>query len=256
MSGFPSIGAYYPDSQSAQTPSDVAVVMPTIFRNDIVDAIQSIYDQDYTGRISICIGIDRSDHCHTIYRSLIDARPGNVSMLFLQLPYSTSIRHGGLYPAADGGGLRTILSYMANSRYIAYLDDDNMYMKNHVRELRAVIEGRTWASGQRLVVDKATQIPVGVDRWDSVGPDKGRFKASGGFVDPNCLMIDKLKVGDRLGRWSTTSSRHLGMFADRHFFQSISQELYCMVMKPTVIYRVDDEHNIFRKFIELGLEFP
>src|SRR3954467_3926359 len=115
---------------SSQAQTQVAVVIPTILRPCLETALQSVYAQEGVGRVQILIGVDRPGNPAALYRVLED-RPANVSALVLTLPYSTSVRHGGPHIATDGGALRVILSFMANSRYVAYLDDDNTWFPNH-----------------------------------------------------------------------------------------------------------------------------
>lgn len=243
-----SIGRYYPDSAPAQKPSDVAIVMPTVLRAQLPQALRSIYNQDYGGRIQINIGIDVSLGAITDHETVFAERPDNVSIVVVSLPYSTSVRHGGIHPASDGGSLRSILGYTANAQHIAFLDDDNTYLPNHISLVRKAIEGRVWASGQRILVDEDTDEHLAVDIWDSVGPNKGRFKNLGGFIDPNCLMVDKTRIGVALGQWSRADGGGTGVTADRAFFRSIAGGSYAMVMRPTVLYRIR-KTNIMRKFI-------
>ena len=94
-----------------QRPVDVAVIMPTIIRSTMKEALQSVFRQAHC-----CVNV--------IY-------PG----------YSTSVRHGGLHPAYDGGVLRCVLTYLANSRYVAYLDDDNWWADNHLSSMLAAKPG-------------------------------------------------------------------------------------------------------------------
>jgi hypothetical protein len=253
MSAYTSIGRFYADTRSPQEPADVAVIMPTILRPDLGRAVQSIYDQTYTGRIQICIGVDVAKGEIGDFDALFEARPDNVSILIVSLPYSTSVRHGGLHNAPyDGGAIRTVLGFIANSRHLAFLDDDNVYLPDHIERLRRAIEGKVWASGQRILVNQDTGEHLAIDRWDSVGPNKGRFAAQGGFIDPNCLMIDKLRVNTFLGLWAGLEDKPA--LVDRRFFQRIAGGSHAMVMKPTVLYGIK-RTNVLWRFIQENAEF-
>ena len=178
------LGQFFPDASPAQAPADIAVVMPTILRPVIIQAVESVFAQDYAGRIQLLIGVDKASGPREPLLELLSRRPPNLSVMMLELPYSSSVRHGGLHHATDGGSLRAILSLTANTRYVAYLDDDNAWRPNHVRALLAVMPGKAWAFSQRMLVDHEKGSELAVDRWDSVGPNKGRFAAQGGLRGP------------------------------------------------------------------------
>lgn len=250
-----SIGLYYPDATQAQKPSDVGVVIPTLLRPHLARALRSIYAQDFPRRIQIAIGVDVAvDGRLEDFEDVFAERPDNVSIIVCHLPYSTSIRHGGVHQALDGGALRSILGYMINARYVAFLDDDNSYLPEHLSVLRHAIQGRVWSSGQRILVDEDTDEHLAVDIWDSVGPNRGRHKHAGGFIDTNCLMVDKLRLGAALGHWSHSGTGKPGLTADRTFFRSIAHGKHAMVMRPTVLYRIRPT-NIMRTFIADNVTF-
>jgi len=63
-----------------------------------------------------------------------------------------------------------VLSYAANSRRIAYLDDDNWWAPHHISDLLDVIEGFDWAFTYRWFVDPGTQEVICADDFESVAP--------------------------------------------------------------------------------------
>ena len=99
--------------------------------------------------------------------------PRNHAVLFFYPGYSTSCRHGGLHPAWDGGVLRTLLSYLANSRYVAYLDDDNWWDGSHLESMRLALEGCEWAYARRWFIHPKSRRPICPDEWESIGPNRG-----------------------------------------------------------------------------------
>jgi hypothetical protein len=242
-----SIGTYFPHDGEAQEPVAAAVVIPTILRLDLIRAVESIYDQDLTDRLQIMIGIDVAKHSPDFLGPLLARRPKNVSAMVLALPYSTSARHGGVHYAQDGGATRSALSFMANSRHIAYLDDDNTWLPNHLSAMLAAIQGKAWAYSLRNLVDGKTGAHLGLDEWDSVGPVGGRL---GGFTDPSCLMIDKLQTSAMLGRWAENWKMSPGNAADRHFFESIRALPHGAVGGPTVRYSLRPNNVLLRLMAE------
>jgi hypothetical protein len=94
------------------------------------------------------------------------------------------------------------MSYAANSRHVAYLDDDNWWAPDHLATLLDAIAGHEWAFSLRWYADADSGRPLCVDEWESVGPGARVFRERfGGFVDPNCLMIDKVACEPVLRWW-------------------------------------------------------
>jgi len=210
-------------SHPIQQPFDAAVVIPTTGRASLTRAATSVFRQAGVRRLQVLIGIDVMRGNYGVIEEVLAARTAPHAVTVLDLGYSTSTRHSGVYLAADGGALRTILTYMANSRYVTYLDDDNWYDETHIARLLAAIKDRDWAYTLRWFVDPDILKPLAIDRWESVGPDQGVYgKAYGGFVDPNCLMIDKLKCDDVVRFWTIPLFNELRrLTADRNVFAQL-----------------------------------
>lgn len=209
-------------ANALQCPRDVAVVMPTLLRPSLERAVNSVFGQDFAGTIHLMIGIDRHDGDVGLIETIRRTCPDRATVTVLDPGYSTSKWNGGLHPASDGGALRTVLSYLANAPLLAYLDDDNWWSGDHLSSLVEAIRGKGWAYGLRWYVEPDTLRPVCVDEWESVGPDKGVYaEKAGGFVDPNCLMIDKRACEPVLRCWSTPMFPETGEGADRVVFSAL-----------------------------------
>jgi hypothetical protein len=247
------IGRYFGDGQDPQMQVQVSVVIPTILRPCLEIALRSVFAQEGVGRIQILIGVDKPGDPQPLYR-LLEKRPVNVSALVVALPYSTSVRHGGPHVATDGGGLRSILTFMANSRHVAYLDDDNSWEPNHLAGLLKAVQGKVWAFSHRLLIDEESGEPLAVDRWDSVGVGKGRFAAQGGLVDPNCLILDKVAAARVLGRWAETADGRPGVTADRHVFAALKDSAHGESPQATVRYGIR-KTNVLHQLMARGIEF-
>ena len=180
-----------------QIPFDIAVVIPSLNRPTLHKALASIYRQDFIGTIQILVGFD----CEPTERLNLDPPPGRVVQTFWP-GYSTAERHGGLTPAGDGGALRSILTHLANARYVAYLDDDNWWAPNHLTTLLRAIDGVDWAYSLRWFVHPETCRPIEWDTLESVGPGEGIFAEKyRGYVDPSSLMIDKIACASAAHCW-------------------------------------------------------
>jgi len=181
----------------------VAVVITTVLRPSLVRAVRSVFRQDLGQPIQILIGIDKrlnDDGCLSV---LTQECPPHINITIIDLGYSTSSKSGGLYSNNCGGALRTILSYAANGKYIAYLDDDDWWSRDHLSGLLSAIAGKEWAFSYRWLVDHETAWPICRDEWDALGPGRGiNLERFGGFVNPSNLMIDKQACHFVLPYWS------------------------------------------------------
>ena len=234
-----------------QEPFEAAVVIPTTCRPSLVKAAASVFRQVGVRRIQVLIGVDvvRGDPA-VIDEIQARCPPGHAVTVF-NLGYSTSARHGGIHSAGDGGSLRTILTYAANSRFVAYLDDDNWLHETHIARLLAAIAGKDWAYTLRWFVDPDSLEPLAVDRWESVGPGQGVFaEGFGGFVDPNCLMIDKLKCDAAIRGWAIPMSADArARTADRTVFHALRRSQAVGFTNAATSYYVIapiDDNSIYR----------
>jgi hypothetical protein len=234
---------------SLQQPADFSVVMPTILRTTIGDAIQSVFDQQFAGNVQLLIGIDSALVEPSYVEEICRSVPNRQSVLLFYPGYSTSRRHGGLHATRDGGALRTMLSYLANSRYVAYLDDDNWWSADHLSTMHAaLLAGAEWAYALRWFVHPNSRRPICVDEWESVGPGIGYFSDLGGWVDPNCLAIDKIACEAVLRWWSIpTRNSPKAMDADRNVFRILSTEFRgAPTGRHSVFYEItetDSQHH-------------
>jgi hypothetical protein len=244
---------FFPDSSPAQLPADVGVVMPTVLRSGrIAEAVASVFNQAFPGRIQLMIGVDLEGPDLPMLRETLEQRPSNVSALILRLPYSTSVRNGGVYNPLDGGTLRAVLSLMSNSRQVAYLDDDNVWLPDHLASLTTAIGNHAWVYSQRMLVDAETGQDLCVDRWHSAGPDAGEFAPFGGFVDTNCLLVNNARIAAELGSWAQTVDAKPGNSSDKRFFLSISRLPHTRVDMATVRYRIRRTNRLWLHLSKIG----
>lgn len=247
--------ATYRNGADLQAPAEAAVVVPTVLRPSLARAIESVYAQELRGRIHLLIGIDTAEGDRRTVDRLVLARPDHVAVTVFDLGYSTSQRHGGLHPAHDGGALRTILSYAANSARIAYLDDDNWWHPEHLVRLLAALDGEDadWGFSHRWYVEPETLEVLCLDEWESVGPGRGIYAAKkGGFVDPSTLMIDKTRCESVLRLWGVPAGDRARMDADRTVFAALSQrKTWAATGHATVYYVIDPADPVHQIRLDL-----
>jgi hypothetical protein len=206
------------------TKFEFSVAIPSILRPTIAETLRSVFAQDFPGPVQTLIGVDQPIGDINVVEAVCRDRPPHHTVMVLDPGYSTSARHGGACPARDCGALRVILSYLAASNRVAYLDDDNWWAPNHLSSLAAALEGFDWAWTRRYYVHPTSLRVVGEDTWDSVGPYAGTYAGEGGWVDPNCLAIDKLRCEAALRWWGIPLRQSDGMDSDRNVYRVLNQE--------------------------------
>jgi hypothetical protein len=227
-----------------------SVVMPTILRPTIADALHSIFAQDFPGPVQTLIGVDQPVNDIGVVAEICRDRPPHHTVMVLDPGYSNSTRHGGPCPDRIGGGLRTTLSYLAANRRVAYIDDDNWWAPNHLSTLAAALDGFDWAWSRRHYVHHMSLRTVCEDVWDSVGPYAGTYADEGGWVDPNCLAIDKVRCEAVLRWWGVPQRQGDGRDADRNVYRILNNEfngngtgvasVYYVLAEPALIERGTD----------------
>ncbi len=231
-------------TENLQDGFDVAVVMPTILRPTVLAAVQSVFDQSATIRVQLLVGIDAALDSDRHLVDLLRRTPPHVTSFLFYPGYSTSVRHGGPQLARDGGSLRSALTYLANARRVAYLDDDNWWHPDHLGSMLEAIEGHDWAYALRWFVHHPSRAPLCPDIWESVGPGEGvwadRF---GGWVDPNCLMLDKIACDGAVRWWCTPLTGDVkGMSGDRRVYDYLQhQGPPGSTGRPTVFYTLQPD---------------
>lgn len=238
----PTLATYHTKGQDIQTPFDIAVIIPTILRESLIDAVRSLYAQDFKGRVQIVIGLDRTDPKFDI-NALIAERPEHMAVTIFWPGYSTNAKHGGIHHVLGGGSLRSVLSFLANAKALTYLDDDNWCAPNHLSSLYEALKGQRWAYSNRWFIDEDTKQPLCRDTWESVGINQGIFAESfNGFVDTNCLMIDTLACAEHLSNWCLAQPDGNG--ADRNFFKALSKRVRAGQSKQATVNYVIQKKDI------------
>jgi hypothetical protein len=225
---------------------DFAVVIPTTLRPTIHRALTSIFRQQFDGRVQVLIGVDVPLGSWVALEEICLAVPERQCVFCLYPGYSTSRRHGGPHAAWDGGALRTVLSYLANSRYVAYLDDDNWWSPDHLASMQQALSGAEWAYSGRWFVHPQSGRPICKDEWESVGPGRGEFQHFGGWADPNCIAINKQACEAVLPWWSIpVRMSESGRAADRNVFRVLSRKFRGRATgRYSVFYTVNEADSL------------
>ena len=239
------------NSQNIDAPFDAAIVIPTIVRPSLVRAVESIFRQDLEGTIQVLIGVDKCLGDPQTLDDLLTAAPKNVTVSIVDPGYSTSTRHNGVHSAQDGGSLRTVMSFLANSQYVSYLDDDNYVAPEHISSQLRAIKGVEWTCSLRWLVDEETDEMLSVDKWHSVGVGTTTLRDhKGGFADPNTIMVDKLACAPLLHTWSKEYFNKTGLAgADRRFSDALIRNRSHRPTSQATTYYLMRRDSVLWKYI-------
>jgi hypothetical protein len=87
---------------------------------------------------------------------------------------------------------------------------------------------------------------LGIDTFESIGSGRGVYAVGlGGWVDPNCLMIDKLNCEPVLRCWSAQFPfRGTNWSNDRTVFDALRHRRWICTGEPSAFYVVhQDDRN-------------
>jgi hypothetical protein len=242
-----------------QQPATVAVALQTILRPSVERAIRSVFEQDLDAPIHLLIGVDKHVGKSALLDRALALRPPNVHVTRFDPGYSTSARHGGVHSNYFGGALRTILSFAANSRYVAYLDDDDWYLPTHLSSLLRAIKRCDWAHSLRSFVNPYNLETMCVDTIENLGPNKGVYASWGGFACPSSLMLDKRACAPILHLWSEAGTTN-GDAEDRVFFKALCEHFksYGATGEATVncVIKPEDGNHPIREKVILESGYP
>jgi hypothetical protein len=233
-------------------PHDIAIIIPTVCRLSLLRAIRSIYHQKTKARIQILIGVDCDPHGRgpEMFNQLLKEAPPHCSLTWLDLGYSTSVRHGGVHASIFGGSLRSALSFLADAEIAMYLDDDDWLAPEHCTEILAAIAGKKWAFAYSIYANADTGEPYCVDEFESVGVNRGVFaERFGGFVRPSGMAVNKLKLLHILHLFSLTVHEQ-GIIEDRIVFSYLKEQPHGCTGKASVYYSLDPKDGMHPQRLE------
>jgi len=235
----------------------IAVVLLTTCRASMVRAVRSVYLQQFDGdpqHIHLLIGVDCDPHrqLDELMAILAPERPPHVTISIINPGYSTSRRHGGVHTSHYGGSLRSVLTLLADSEIVTYLDDDDWFKENHCARILHAIEGKKWAYTYSIYADGNTAQELCVDEIESVGVGRGIYAQKfGGFVRPTGLAINKMELLHLVHLWSCSPFAS-GDGEDRLVFDKLRTEPYGCTDVATVCCSLDPKdgnHELRMQFI-------
>lgn len=218
-----------------------SVLIPTVCRSTMLRAVRSALAQDVDGHIEVLVAVDvdPAGRAAALQEQLRRECPSHASIHWIHLPYSTSVRHGGIHASYFGGGLRSAMTWLASSDRLVYLDDDDWLDPLHVRDIVRAANGRAWAYSLCHYADGDREVALGVDMLESVGPGQGvHARRFGGFVRPSGLLIDRRRAPQSAHLWARALSSR-GDGDDRLVFDALRKLPTGFTGRASVFYSLD-----------------
>jgi hypothetical protein len=158
----------------------VTVITPSVGSPHLRRAIASVQAQTYPYLHHLVVA--DGPECHERVQACMPSE-SHRQLDFLALPYNVG-GNGFLGHRVYGAA-----PFLANNRYVAFLDEDNWFEPDHVASLMAKItaEGLVWAYALRKIVDADGRY-ICNDDCESLGQWPTWNKA-GHLVDTSCYML-------------------------------------------------------------------
>lgn len=188
----------------------VSIITPTTGKACLADALTSVNNQNYKD-LSHVVVVDGPFFEQA--SRLIISEAGSDKTSVLTLPFNTG-NHG-----FNGHRIYAAMSFLNNSDYVLFLDEDNWFEEDHVESLVGLIEDKKldWAYSLRKIYTHDNMF-VTNDDCESIGPYPSFSSRFSFLVDTNCYCVRRKVLAQVGNSWYHT----LG--ADRSFFRRISKE--------------------------------
>lgn len=204
----------------------VAVVTPTIGSDHLFYCTRSIREQTYKD-LTHYLFIDGYEH-----RENVKYHTYGSGVKYIELEENVG---KGWY----GHRVYAACSFLVNADVIVYLDEDNWFEPNHIKNLVSIInQGYSWAYSLRKIYDKDGNF-LCEDNCESLGKWPVYFNHEVFHIDTSCYAVRRnvaVSIGHAwYGQWG----------ADRQFFMNLSKHFpdYSCTGKHTVCYRLDGNAN-------------
>jgi hypothetical protein len=167
--------------QNPEPRYSVTVITPTIGGVHLAQALQSVQEQTYPF-LEHAIVID-GDQFRPAVEASLPSSPSKPIRVY-PLPSNTGAR------GFNGHRIYGALPHLLNSQFVAFLDEDNWFDKDHIASLMAHVTkaGLSWAYSLRCIVD-ANGILITDDDCESLGQWPTWNNSDVHLVDVNCYLL-------------------------------------------------------------------
>lgn len=164
------------------TSPSVSIITASTGKQHLKDCLESVSNQTHTNihHLVFCDGPQHIEQFNEVFDSSKDSRRD-----VIYLPYSTgNNRWNGHRMYAAG-------TYLTESDFIMFLDDDNFIDPTHVEECIKACEGVDWSFSLRKIVDKDRNF-ICNDDCENLGKWPSVLNENDYFVDVNCYFLRRL----------------------------------------------------------------
>lgn len=227
----------------------VTVVTATTGNPLLSKNIESVARQTHQDIMHLLM-VDGPERSHPVFSILNKMKMQDLHKVLMHtLPYPIGKDRWNahrIYPAA---------TYMAESEYIMYLDEDNQIEPTHIEDCIKVIEsGKDWAFSFRNIVDKEGNF-LCKDECESLGKWPSVLDPRDYFVDVNCYFLPIKLAVHITPAWYRKFREPGQMEVDRalcHVLRQIAPN-YDTTYKHTVNYTVgNSQYSVQAGFFEQG----
>jgi glycosyltransferase involved in cell wall biosynthesis len=217
----------------------LSIITPTIGSKYLKKTIQSVINQTNKDFIYYIV-IDGHNQINNIKEILDDFK--NLPKNFIILPLAENTGANGW----NGHRIYIAASFLTNSDYIMFLDEDNFLEPNHVETMMKTIEkGNDWVFSLRNIIDKDDKF-ICQDNCESLGNLHHVWNNKNDFlVDVNCYCIKREIFQKHCLDFNKKARPVNDTEVDRALFKSLSSGKYKFESTKlhTVGYRVGNRSD-------------
>jgi len=215
----------------------VTIITPTIGSEYLKECVESMLKQTYKD-FTYYIVIDGEKFSLNVYNILKDLKlPEN----FKILPLTENTGANGW----NGHRIYSAMSFITNSNYVMFLDEDNTYSENHVESMINKIKNNNldWTFSLRNIIDKKGNF-ICQDKCESLGNLHHVWNNPNDYlVDLNCYCIKKeLFIKHNLDMYKKARPQN-DIEVDRALFKSLKNYNFETTGLFTVNYRVGNRSD-------------
>lgn len=222
------------------------IITPTTGSSFLEIAVKSVLNQNYKNALHLIVvdGIEFHDKVKCILDSYDDHR-----IQVVTLPFNTGGDKNGI--RYNGHRIYAGFSFLTDSKYTFFLDEDNWYDADHLDTLINLIEYENldWAYSLRKIYDINARF-IAKDDCESLGKWPP-YSNNENLVDTNCYAFRTNVLSRICHKW------YYPLGADRYFFKSISRTFkkFETSSKYTLNYRLDPKRGTPESFFLKGNRF-